>query len=718
MVTTNKQGRQSMTRIATYFAALCRASLCGASISASAFAQEQTPPSPAPATPSGERRFTIKDFEQFSPVNALDMVQRIPGFSIEGDQGQRGFGGNVGNVLIDGDRPSTKSEDIFTLLSRIPATQVEHIILSESAGADGEARGKANVVNVIRKTSKAVSGTYDVTIGVGQRHDVTPFGSASASVKRGATTFEINGGVFDEDLRALGGENFLDGNRRFIERRYYRGHGGYSEASVGGAIKSRVGSTKINANGKVEWGRGFDDRFGDITGPNGAVIGLETLISRGPQWDMSFELGGDVEFPLAKSLSTKLIGLWGDVSEESRTTINTDFAALPDTGFIANSNAGVNEGIFRVQNDWSGVKAHAIQFGVEVAYNRLTSRFSQASIFNQLVTPLPSSFVRVSELRFEPFLSDVWTISPAWKLEAGLVFETSKLRVSGGSSARRSLQFVKPRAVASLTISKKTSMEFRAERDVAQLDFNEFATSVDVGAGNQVDAGNSELVPEQTTSLSALIRHKFLERGSIQLKAEYQRVNDTQDLIPIIIRDNLGNITAQFDGAGNIGKSTRNNVELEITLPFDWATKSIGISGMELKYVGHYHGSRVNDPVTGQARRMSNRPLWHQNWEFRHDIGKTGIAWGFQAFAAAAPNQSFFNQFRTTYQDPQITGFIEFKKFKYGTLKFQVVDATSALWERNRYFYQGSRASNTIVGFIERDRRFDRRFQLSLSGKF
>jgi hypothetical protein len=682
-----------------------------------AVAQDQTPASPV-APVAGERRFTVKDFEQFSPVNALDMVQRIPGFSIEGGQGQRGFGGNAGNVLIDGDRPSTKSEDIFTLLSRIPATQVEHIVLTESAGGDGEARGKANIVNVIRKTSKAVSGTYDVTIGVGQRHDVTPYGSASASVKRGATTFEINGGLFDEDVRALGGENFFGVNRSFIERRYYRGHGGYTEASVGGAIKSRVGATKINANGKVEWGRGFDDRFGDITGINGAPIGRETLITRGPQWDMSFELGGDVEFPLAKSLSTKLIGLWSDGREESRTTVNTDFVARPDTGFIANNDSSGSEGIFRIQNDWSGIKSHAIQFGVEMAYNRLTSAFSQASILNQLVTPLPSSFTRVSEWRFEPFVSDVWTISPAWKLEAGLVFERSKLRVGGDSSARRSLQFVKPRAVASWTLSKKTSMEFRAEREVAQLDFNEFATSVDLGSGNQVDAGNSELVPEQTTSLSALIRHKFFERGSIQLKVEHQRVNDTQDLIPIIIRDNAGNITAQFDGAGNIGKSTRNNVELEITLPFDWATKSIGISGMELKYVGHYHGSRVTDPVTGLSRRMSNRPLWHQNWEFRHDLGKSGIAWGFQAFLAAAQNQSFFNQFRSTYQDPQFTGFIEYKKFKYGTLKFQVIDATSALWKRNRYFYQDTRASDTIVGIIERERRFDRRFQLSLSGKF
>jgi hypothetical protein len=697
-----------MTRIATYLAAFC----C-ASISASALAQEQTPPSQ-----SGERRFTVKDFEQFSPVNALDMVQRIPGFSIEGGEGQRGFGGNAGNVLIDGDRPSTKSEDIFTLLSRIPVTQVDYISLTESAGANGEARGKSNVVNVVRKNTNKLSGTYDVTVGVGQRKDVTPFGSASASVKRGATSFEINAGVYDEDQRGRGSENFFDGSRRFAERRFYVGHGGYTEASVGGSIKSRIGSTKINTNAKVEWQRGFDDRLGAITGLGGTPIGTENLVSRGPRWDMQFEIGADIEFPLAKSLSTKLVGLWRDQSEDSRTTINTDFVSRPDTGFIAANRAFANEGIFRVQNDWTGIKSHAVQFGAELAYNRLSSRFSPSDILGQVVTPLPSSFTRVSEWRIEPFVSDVWTISPKWKLETGIVFESSKLRVGGDSRAQRSLQFIKPRAVATWTVSKNTSMEFRAERDVAQLDFGEFATSVDVGAGNQVDAGNSDLVPEQSTNLSALIRQKFFDRGSIQFKGEYQWFNDTQDLVPVIIRDSAGNITAQFDGAGNIGKSTRYNLELEITLPLDWASKAVGVTGMELKYVGHYHGSRVTDPVTGFSRRISNRPLWHQNWEFRHDIGKTGIAWGLQAFVAAPQNQYFIDQFRSTYQDPQFSVFAEYKKFKYGTIRFQVVDATEALWLRNRYFYQGTRASNTLVRIIERDRRLDRRFQLSLSGKF
>ena len=77
----------------------------------------------------GERRFVPDFFTSYAPVTALDMVKRIPGFSINEGEGRRGFGENAGNVLIDGDRPSTKSDDILTILSRIPASQVESITL-------------------------------------------------------------------------------------------------------------------------------------------------------------------------------------------------------------------------------------------------------------------------------------------------------------------------------------------------------------------------------------------------------------------------------------------------------------------------------------------------------------------------------------------------------------------------------------------------------------
>ena len=679
-----------------------------------ALAQDAAASAPA----EGKRQFHADFFASFGPVTALDMVQRIPGFSIERGDGRRGFGENAGNVLIDGDRPSTKSDDIFTLLGRIPASEVDYIELSEQAGADGETQGKGQVINVVRKLSAKISGTFDANLLVGTKYGVTGFGSGSATIRRGPTSYELNFSSFSERVRGFGPEDFSNGAGKLIERRRYIGRGGYDEFSIGGAIKTKRGDVKINTNAKFTLNNGIDRRFGDYTNASGVFIGSERLFTDSPLTDTAIEVGGDIELPLAAKLTTKLIALYRTSTESTDGTIETQRIGQPVSRFETRSRNKPFEAVFRAQNDWTGISDHAVQFGAEVAYNRLDAKFAAASSAGGAVTVFPASNVLVQETRLEPFISDVWSVSPAWKIEAGAIMEFSTLKLSGDSNARRSFQFVKPRVAATWTIDKTTTMEFRAERQVAQLDFGDFATSVDLGLGNQVDAGNADLVPEQSTSLSALIRHKFLERGSIQLRGEYQFVSDTQDLLLITTRDAGGNITGRFDGAGNIGNSKRWNGELEITLPFDWLTKPLGVTGIELKYVGHYHDSRVTDPVTGLERRMSYRPLWHQNWNLRHDIAGTGIVWGASVGAQAANNAYFFNQFRRQQEGSNVSAFVEYNKFKLGTLRLQVVGLTGSKFNRERFIYADTRASGVLTQIISRERTLDPRVQLTLSGKF
>lgn len=668
------------------------------------------------ALKSGERHFAPDFFTAFAPVTALDMVKRIPGFSINEGDGRRGFGENAGNVLIDGDRPSTKSDDIFTILSRIPASQVEHIILSEQAGADTETQGQGQVVNIVRKRTAKVNGTYEANIVAGTRYGFQPSVNASATLRRGDTSYELNLSSYSERVYGFGPEDFKAGTGALVERRFYSGKGGYEQVALGGAIKTKLGDTKVNVNGQVRWSDGFDIRDGLYFSNVGTGTGSELLLRGGPVSDINYELGGDIEFSLLPKVSTKIVALYRSAEESNDSSIAVTRAGQPVTLFETRSRNTPTEAVLRMQNDWSGIGRHAIQFGAEVAYNRLDARFSVANSVAGAVTNFPASNVLVEETRIEPFVSDVWALGPSWKIEAGAIAEFSKLTLSGDSAAARSFAFIKPRAIATWTIDPHTTLELRAERQVAQLDFNDFATSVDVTVGNQVDAGNADLVPEKTTTLSALIRHKFLERGSIQLRGEYQRVADTQDLVPITLRDVAGNVTAQFDGTGNIGKSSRWNGELEITLPMDWLTKPAGFSGVEVRYVGHYHGSRVTDPVTGFNRRMSNRPLWHQQWDVRYDATDLGLVYG-ASFSVQASNYAyFFNETRRQTDGTRTVLFIEYSKFKLGTIKLQVIDMPG--FHRDRFIYSGSRTSNSLAQIVNRERHLDPLIQLTLSGKF
>ncbi|MFW6300518.1 MAG: hypothetical protein ACOC20_06320 [Oceanicaulis sp.] len=47
----------------------------------------------------GRTVFDAAYFEQFNAATALDMVARVPGFSLDKGGDERGFGGAVGNVL-------------------------------------------------------------------------------------------------------------------------------------------------------------------------------------------------------------------------------------------------------------------------------------------------------------------------------------------------------------------------------------------------------------------------------------------------------------------------------------------------------------------------------------------------------------------------------------------------------------------------------------------
>jgi len=81
------------------------------------------PPVQATASPPGGGQvYTPDDFARFAPRSALDMLNQVPGFDIiTGDQG-RGLGQASDNVIINGERVASKSENLFDVLQRIPAS--------------------------------------------------------------------------------------------------------------------------------------------------------------------------------------------------------------------------------------------------------------------------------------------------------------------------------------------------------------------------------------------------------------------------------------------------------------------------------------------------------------------------------------------------------------------------------------------------------------------
>ena len=97
-------------------------------------------------------RYDWTFFAAMRPNTARDMVQRLPGFTFKDvDPNVRGFAGATGNVLIDGDVPTTKSDPVDQILYRIPSSQIDHIDVIRGGAPGIDMHGQTVVANVVRK---------------------------------------------------------------------------------------------------------------------------------------------------------------------------------------------------------------------------------------------------------------------------------------------------------------------------------------------------------------------------------------------------------------------------------------------------------------------------------------------------------------------------------------------------------------------------------------
>ena len=132
--------------------ALAQAATTGETDTANANDGELGAAAEADASIGSRQVYTPADFAAFSPRSALDMIEQLPGFTIDGglNFGNRGLGQAAGNVLLNGVRIATKSGSITDELARIPATSRASVWFASPARSI-QARGSS--VTASRATS-------------------------------------------------------------------------------------------------------------------------------------------------------------------------------------------------------------------------------------------------------------------------------------------------------------------------------------------------------------------------------------------------------------------------------------------------------------------------------------------------------------------------------------------------------------------------------------
>jgi len=684
---------------------------------------EQTPEQAAETLPAVAGTSTSKEvpasdtypasyFASYVPRTALDMVRRIPGFQIRsGDDGRRGLGQGGANILINGERLTGKADpgdelekiqadNVIEIRIRDGATlsipglsgQVADITVTRSAGLKGSwewnpefrRRLEPNLLNA----EVNLSGEFDVAGGLTYALQLREYGFRGGAVSD-ETRSDASGGIFERRTQKI--QNF--GDRPGVALNL-----GWTPAP----------DHKVNLNTEYFLFNFNRSALGTrtpvtATGDDSLTIATE----REDEWNL--EVDGDYEFPLLNG-QLKITGV---VDREHSPTSRGFSVFDPQTGFVEASRfdqtAEELELIGRVEYSWSPSEGGDWQLAGEGAYNEL-------DIEQRLLTRDPGmTFVagplsgfNVSEDRFEGTMTHSRPIGDKWDLQASVGAEYSKLmqeRVGLASVEPR--EFVRPKGFLSATYKVDDSLQIRSkvERDVGQLNFFDFISSVDLQEDLDRSA-NPDLIPSQSWLASLEFDKDFGQGNTFRVEFYGAAISDTVDRIPIGV---------DGDGVGNIGKAYRYGFDVATTLKGDrW-----GLPGTELNLILDWRDSTVDDPVLGFGRRLNGDKKIYYEASYRHDIPATDWAYGaYLEHYISAERYRLFSIDRNGNDRPFTRVFIEHKNLAGMTLNASVsnIIGQKEFFERTRF------TARRDVGVIQQTEEskfaFGPILRFSLSGSF
>ena len=649
--------------------------------------------------------YTPADFARFSPKNALDMLNQVPGFSVtNADQG-RGLGEASVNVLINGERLALKSETIFDRLQKISADKVERIEIVDGAslkipGLSGQ------VANIVTKAG-GLSGQFEWDSRFRPGY-VGPawFGgnvSLSGSTRTLDYTLAINNDIGTGSIK--GPDIITDAGGAVIESRHLHVANHYHAPKISGSLKwDGPGSSVAHFNAQ------YQQQYRDNRDSEDRVVpgGVDRHYEYTPRdRDHNYELGGDFEFALGPG-RLKLIGLDRYDREHYREDVVFAYAdGSPDTGGRYASVNTTREKVARAEYNWRMLGGDW-QLSGEAAFNSydgIAHLFDLAPTGELTEIPFPAGTGGVKEDRYESILTHSRQLAPNLTLQLGGGYEYSKLSQTGSMGLTRT--FWRPKGSASLAwnVEKGLDLSLKLARVVGQLSFSDFLARVDLDQGNG-SAGNVNLVPPQSWELNFEAKKDMGAWGTTTLKLYGKRYQDYIEWIPL---------PGGVESRGNIDRANIYGVNWVSTVNLD----PLGWKGAKIDADLTWEHSRLRDPLTGETHQFSDEQNRIANVSIRDDIPGTSWAWG----SGVQYNHTlpYYRIFETgiNYEGPAYTyAFIENKDVFGLDVRFQIFNLTNGRHINRRTVYDGFRDTGSVLFHEDGNQSVGLIYQLFVKGKF
>ena len=634
-----------------------------------------TAPATVPAQ-QGVASYGPEYFTAMRPANALEMVQRLPGFTLDTGSAVRGYEGAAGNVLVDGQRPTSKTDSLDEFLRRIPAAAVARVDLIRGGAPGIDMQGKAVIANVVRKGGGGVHGLLALADSIDSDGRNEPQARLEGSGRLGQTAWEAglyygrnhDDGAGDGPLLRLSpaGAVLIDG------RIHSRGTGTNLIGTM--ALERPLSGGRLRLSGRVAWNRFHENETDFIRLPD---------VRREDEHDLdtslTTEFGLRYQRPLGARASVELVGLRQDKDEPTPALFIAP-GDVEDFRLTSRTSETIGRAVVRFQQrpnlSWEA--------GGEVAYNDLTSRTSFT--VNGAPVALPAANVRVDELRGEAFAKAVWRPLATLTLEGGVRQEGSKIESAGDVTLSKTLFFTKPRVLATWSPNADTQVRASLERVVGQLDFTAFVASQSLSAG-VVTAGNPNLEPEQAWVTQLDLERHFWGAGAAVLTLRHAQISDVVDRAPF----------GSFDAPANIGDGTKDELVLNLTAPLD----RLGVKGGQLRGTWTWRRSEVTDPTTHDTRAITRlRPF---EWELHYiqDLPDLKLSYGVDVCCGRTEAIYRFNQLDVRDIANFASPFVEWKPRPDLSLRAEFDYALPFSFTRTLYQYGGPR-STAPLQYVER----------------
>lgn len=586
-------------------------------VAAQSAAAQEAVATPAPVPPErGVIAYPAAFFAGAQAANAYDMVLRLPGFTFDKGQTVRGLAGSGGNVLIDGQPPVSKNDTLDETLKRIPAGAVERIELIRGSAPGIDMEGRTVMANVVRKQAAGFRGA--VSLG-----DYILSDGRTLPGLRAEAQWRWPGGRSAELSQIYGsGPNDELGDGRRV--RY---------SPLGRVLLSST--VDADADGTKIWTTGaYETPFaGGRARINGAYMLTPASVELYDRYDgggreyeydrierLQAELGGRFSRTLSARLSAEAVAFqqWNN----NKTTVHFEAPGLVRDFLLDREST---ESVGRIDLKLRRSERLFVEAGGEAALNQLDSE--TALRVNTAAVRVPAANVHVEEKRGELFLRGTWRQSPRLSFEAGVRQEASRVTSEGDVLLKKSLGFTKPRAAITWNPDAANQVRVRIEREVGQLNFDDFVASSNVASTGSLQTGNPDLTPQQAWVAEAAYERRFWGSGAAVLTVRHYELDDVVDRIPA--RDPATGAVVG-DAPGNIGSGTKDEVAAAVTLPLD----RFRLGSAQLKAQATWRRSKVEDPLTGRSREISGlRPI---DWEahFSQDFPRLKTTWGIDAIGA------------------------------------------------------------------------------------